>query len=210
MIASLKGQLAHREADSLIVNVGGVGYEVFFPATRHHQLPPLGDELFLHVQTVVREDSFSLYGFLDSAEKRIFLLLLGVSGVGPKVAMNILAGAEPAALGRAIITEDVVWLKKLPGVGKKTAERLCLELRDKLEFFPVSAGATATAGMPAASARDFVDQPSRDAMSALINLGYPPVRAREALERVRRESGDEAYEALALAELLRRALRSLA
>ncbi len=210
MIASLTGQLAHRAADSLIVNVGGVGYEVFFPASRHERLPELGGELFLHIQTVVREDSFSLYGFLDPAEKRIFLLLLGVSGVGPRVAMNILAGAEPAALGRAIITEDVLWLKKLPGVGKKTAERLCLELKDKLEFFPVSAGAATVVGLPAASAREFADQPSRDALSALVNLGYPPVRAREALERVRQEAGDEAYAALALAELLRLALRSLA
>lgn len=207
MIASLTGQLAHRAADSLIVNVGGVGYEVFFPASRHERLPELGGELFLHIQTVVREDSFSLYGFLDSAEKRIFLLLLGVSGVGPRVAMNILAGAEPAALGRAIISEDVLWLKKLPGVGKKTAERLCLELKDKLEFFPTTAAA---AGIPAAPARDLVDQPSRDALSALVNLGYPPVRAREALERVRREVGDEACVAFPLDELLRRALRSLA
>ncbi len=190
-----------------MVDVAGVGYEVHFPEAHHHRLPRLGEEVVLQIHTVVREDAISLYGFLDAAEKELFLLLMGVSGVGPKLARNILSAATPAEISRAIAAGDVGRLKQLPGVGKKTAERLCLELKDKVDFLPL--GITPTPPV-ATSPEVFCDQPSRDALSALMNLGYPAVRARQALEQVRQQLGEEAYGALALEELLRAALRGLA
>lgn len=210
MIASLQGKLVHKDLDSLVVMVGGVGYEVFLPASRHDRLPALGEELFLHIQTVVREDSLSLYGFPDGSEKRMFQTLLGVSGVGPRLAMNILAAAEPAALSRAIIGDDIAFLKKLPGVGKKTAERLCLELGDKVEFILAAdhGGGPAPAPPVSRAAAEFGEQSFRDAFSALVNLGYPVPQARAALEGLRAGSG-EVLE-LPVEELLRRALRSMA
>ncbi|ADH85904.1 Holliday junction branch migration protein RuvA [Desulfurivibrio alkaliphilus] len=215
MIASLQGKLAHKGPDSLVLQVGGVGYEVFLPASRHDRLPAVGEELFLYIQTVVREDSFNLYGFPDSREKRMFQLLLGVSGVGPRLAMNILAAAEPAALSRAIIAGDIVFLKKLPGVGKKTAERLCLELGDKMEFFPTATtdagtvvGPGAALSPSSAAAADFNEPSFQDAYSALLNLGYPASQARAALEGLR-SAADVSLE-LPVEELLRQALRSLA
>lgn len=190
-----------------MVDVGGVGYEVHFPEAHHHRLPRLGEEVVLQIHTVVREDAISLYGFLDAAEKELFLLLMGVSGVGPKLARNILSAATPAEISRAIAAGDVGRLKQLPGVGKKTAERLCLELKDKVEFIPMAGVAVA----PVVTAPElFGDQPSRDALSALMNLGYPAPRARQALEQVRQQVGEEAYSALAIEELLRAALRGLA
>lgn len=211
MIASLQGQLAHRATDSLIVDVGGVGYEVFFPGGSHAKLPGLGEEVFLHIQTVVREDSFNLYGFLDPAEKRFFQLLMGVSGVGPRLAMNILAGASPDLLSRAIAGDDITSLKKLPGVGKKTAERLCLELKEKVDFFPtVDSRSTWAARAAEGATAEFAEHAFQDALSALINLGYLPVRARAALAEVRRQLGEEQAATVALDELLRITLRSLA
>ena len=211
MIASLQGQLAHRGTDSLIVEVGGVGYEVFFPGGRHERLPVLGKRVFLYIQTVVREDSINLYGFLDSAEKRFFQLLLGVSGVGPRLAMNILAEATPDLLSRAIATDDIAGLKKLPGVGKKTAERLCLELKDKVDFFPAVDSRTTWASRATEGATaEFAEPAFQDALSALLNLGYLPAQARAALAEVRRQLGEEGAATVALDELLRVTLRSLA
>lgn len=207
MIARLRGELLHRTNEALVVDVGGVGYEVHFPEAHHYRLPRLGEEVVLQIHTVVREDAISLYGFLDATEKELFLLLMGVSGVGPKLARNVLSAATPAEISRAIAAGDVGRLKQLPGVGKKTAERLCLELKDKVGFIPV-AGAPVVAITTSPEAFD--DQPSRDALSALMNLGYPAARARQALEQVRQQMGEEAYGALALEELLRAALRGLA
>jgi Holliday junction DNA helicase RuvA len=207
MIARLRGELLHRTPEALVIDVNGVGYEVHFPEAHHHRLPRLGEEVVLQIHTVVREDAISLYGFLDVAEKELFLLLMGVSGVGPKLARNVLSAATPAEISRAIAAGDVGRLKQLPGIGKKTAERLCLELKEKVDFIPF-------AGVPVAavvtSPEAFSDQPSRDALSALMNLGYPAARARQALEQVRQQMGEEAYGALALEELLRAALRGLA
>ncbi|MDZ7641982.1 MAG: Holliday junction branch migration protein RuvA [Desulfurivibrio sp.] len=212
MIATLRGQLTQKGSDSLVVEVGGVGYEVFFSAGRQDRLPARGEELFLHIQTVVREDSFCLYGFVDAGEKQFFQLLLGVSGVGPRLAMNILAAAAPDILSRAIAADDVAGLKKLPGVGKKTAERLCLELKDKVDFFPAAETLARPAQAPPAEpGADFSAQPLfQDAYSALLNLGYPPARARGALEETRRQLGPEQAGETPLPELLRLTLRSLA
>ena len=205
MIASLRGKLLHKLAETVIVEVGGVGYEVFFPAAAQHRLPQAGSELFLHIQTVVREDAFNLYGFVEPEEKVTFQLLTGVSGIGPKVAHTILAGISPGDLARAVAADDIHRLIKLPGIGKKTAERICLELKDKLLFLadlPGAGGGKAVAPPPQESR-------SADAVSALVNLGYPQARAEQALERVRDEFSPEAYRAMPLEELLRQALRAL-
>jgi Holliday junction DNA helicase RuvA len=205
MIASLRGILAHKSPESLIVDVGGVGYEVFFSPSGLHRLPETGEEIFLHIHTNVREDAINLYGFVEAGEKKMFLLLIGVSGIGPKVAVNILAGMAPADLAGAISSSDLGRLTKLPGVGKKTAERLCLELKDKVHFMPASE--SVVLGPPDLTPDD---QQSVDVISALINLGYPPANARKAIEKVRSAIGDEKFGGLSLEDLLRQALRSMA
>ncbi|OGR00148.1 MAG: Holliday junction DNA helicase RuvA [Deltaproteobacteria bacterium RIFOXYD12_FULL_55_16] len=204
MIASLRGILFQKLPESLIVEVGGVGYEVYFPQSGHDRLPGVGEEVFLHIQAVIREDAFNLYGFLEPAEKEMFQLLNTVSGIGPKLAMHILAGISSADLARAILHDELARLTRLPGVGKKTAERLCLELKDKVRFVPEALSVSS----PGLAAPD-EDARVHDALSALLNLGYPAVRAREALAIVRQQAGAEAFAALRLEELLRQTLRAL-
>jgi Holliday junction DNA helicase RuvA len=205
MIASLRGILAHKSPENLIVDIGGVGYLVRFSPTGMHRLPEVGEEVFLQVYTSVREDAIDLYGFLEIKEKEMFILFTGVSGIGPKLALNILSGMAPADLASAICTGDLARLTKLPGVGKKTAERLCLELKDKVQFTPAAESALIS---PAQIAPE--DQQSADVISALVNLGYSPVNARKAVEKVREAAGGEGSAQLSLEELLRLALRSLA
>ncbi len=204
MIASLRGILAHKSPDNLIVDIGGVGYEVRFSPTGMHRLPEIGEEVFLHIYTSVREDALDLFGFLEAKEKEMFILLTSVSGIGPKVGLNILSGMAPGDLASAISTSDLGRLTKLPGVGKKTAERLCVELKDKVQFIPAAESAVIS---PAMVAPD--DQQSADVISALVNLGYPPANARKALERIRETAGEDEFGNLSLEELLRLALRSL-
>ncbi|MDF1577804.1 MAG: Holliday junction branch migration protein RuvA [Desulfurivibrionaceae bacterium] len=205
MIASLRGILAHKSPRNLIVDVGGVGYEVFFSPGGLHRLPETGEEIFLHIFTNVREDAIDLYGFLDPGEKEMFVLLTSVSGIGPKVAVNILAGMAPADLAGAISGTDLGRLTKLQGVGKKTAERMCLELKDKVHF--MAATDSVVLGVPDLAPDD---RQSADVISALVNLGYPPANARKALEKVRSGAGEEGFGKLSLEDLLRQALRSMA
>jgi len=204
MIACLRGVLFKKLTETLIVEVGGVGYEVFFPQGGHSRLPGEGEDIFLFIQTVVREDAFSLYGFLEPAEKEMFQLLDTVSGIGPKVAMNILSGISPSDMAQAILHDDLARLTRLPGVGKKTAERLCLELKDKVNFLPAAMSA------PAPSRAEISeDERVRDAISALVNLGYPPARARDALQAVRQQAEADVFAAMRIEDLLRQALRAL-
>jgi Holliday junction DNA helicase RuvA len=205
MIASLRGVLAHKSPGSLIIDVGGVGYEVFFSPAGLYRLPECGEDIFLHIKTNVREDAIDLYGFLEIKEKEMFVLLTGVSGVGPKVAINILSGMAPADLASAIVSTDLGRLVKLPGVGKKTAERLCLELKDKVQF--AAASDSALVGAPPLAPDD---QQSADVISALVNLGYPPANARKAIDRVRSTIGEDDFGRLSLEDFLRQALRSMA
>ncbi len=207
MIACLKGELFYKSPEKLIVDVGGVGYEVFMPPNSLNQLPETGDDIFLHIHMNVREDALTLYGFIDVAEKEMFLLLLNVSGIGPKLAVNIVSSISPAELGHAILSEDIHRLIQLPGVGKKTAERLCLELKDKVHFLPT------TEEIPASivdAKKEPEDQRSRDVVSALVNLGYPAPRARQALDTLRRQIPEDAFIGMSLEEMLRQTLRSLA
>jgi Holliday junction DNA helicase RuvA len=204
MIASLRGILAHKSPENLIVDIGGVGYEVRFSPTGMHRLPVVGEEIFLHIYSSVREDAFDLYGFLEAKEKEMFILLTSVSGIGPKVGLNILSGMPPADLASAICTSDLGRLTKLPGVGKKTAERLCLELKDKVQFIPAADSAIISSAQTEPE-----DQQSADVISALINLGYAPSNARKAVEKARASLGEDDSGTLTIEELLRHSLRSM-
>lgn len=205
MIASLRGELLAKTPEGLIIEVGGVGYQVHAPRVEPDRLPAVGEEIFLHIHTDVREDAITLYGFPDPEEKKMFLLLLGVSGVGPRLALNILSGLPASGLAGAIGAEDIGRLTRIPGVGKKTAERLCLELKDKVRFLPERLQPA-----PAAAAPEAEDRRVADAVSALVNLGYPPARAREAVRAVQRQTPPEFLATMGIEELLRQALRSLA
>jgi Holliday junction DNA helicase RuvA len=203
MIACLRGELFSKTPESLIIDVGGVGYQVHAPRTDPDRFPAVGEKIFLHIHTDVREDAITLYGFFDPDEKKMFLQLVAVSGVGPRLALNVLSGLPAAALAEAICADDIGRLTRIPGVGKKTAERLCLELKDKVRFLPERLQTTS------AAADEAEDQRSADAVSALINLGYPPARAREAVKAVQRQVSPELFAAMPIEELLRQALRSL-
>jgi len=205
MIASLRGTLIHVSSNRLIVEAGGVGYDVAFCASALKQLPPLGSEVFLHIFTKVREDAIELFGFLDPQEKEFFIVLIAVSGIGPKVAMNLLAVASPADLAQAVLSDDLRRLTAMPGIGKKTAERLCLELKDKIQAFAELANHPQQAPLEA----EATDQVACDVVSALTNLGYPAAQAKDALHRVR-QALPQGQPAPPLAEILRLTLRSLA
>jgi holliday junction DNA helicase RuvA len=171
MIAHLRGKLIARHPNQAIVETGGVGYDVVISVPTFSQLPPLGSEVSLHIHTHVREDQIALYGFLRAEEKHLFEKLITVSGIGPKLAITILSGMAADEMVNAIRNNDIARLTKIPGIGKKTAERLVLELRDKLP-----AGQTELAqAVPALSAVQ------EDVLSALVNLGYQRAAAEKAL-----------------------------
>ena len=206
MIASLKGELIQKSPDKVIVDVNGVGYEVFLSSASLQKMPIAGEEVFLHIHTSVREDSLTLFGFADMEEKEMFQLLINVSGVGPKLALTILSGIRPDALSRAISTKDIGRLTTVSGVGKKTAERLCLDLRDKVGFM-----LTLDEHDRNEKIADTGDHgTTADVISALINLGYPSIRAHQALAVVRKRIPSEKFSVLRVEELLRETLRSLA
>jgi Holliday junction DNA helicase RuvA len=205
MIASLRGLLSYKSTERLIIEVGGVGYDVAFCKSGLGQLPELGQEVFLHIYTNVREDAISLYGFISPAEKELFVILLGVSGVGPKLAINLLSASPPSDLARAIMADDLVTLVKLPGVGKKTAERLCLELKDKVQAFAEDSGSVDSAAPDVTADEWLID----DVVSALVNLGYPPPQAKAALNKVMEQYSPE-LPPPPIEEILRLSLRSLA
>jgi len=161
MIAHLRGKLLTKHPGQAIVETAGVGYDVAISVPTFSELPQVGSEVMLHIHTHVREDVIALYGFLRPAEKRLFEKLLTVSGIGPKLAITILSGMAADEMAGAIRGNDVVRLTRIPGIGKKTAERMVLELRDKLP----AEGPSAPAG-PAMSATE------EDVLSALVNLGY--------------------------------------
>ncbi|MGD0947866.1 MAG: Holliday junction branch migration protein RuvA [Candidatus Binatia bacterium] len=163
MIAQLAGALAHKSPEHIIVDVQGVGYQVFVSLNAFYRLPEPGDRVDLLIHTHVREDALQLYGFIDRQEKDLFLLLVSVSGIGPRLALNILSGTPAHELQEALETGDLVRLVATPGIGKKTAERLIVELRDKVKLLKGAReggdGRRAT-GVEA------------EAVSALVNLGY--------------------------------------
>lgn len=208
MIASLSGKVLVKGEDRAVVDVGGVGYEVILASDAVARLPEKGREVFLHIHTSVREDAITLYGFPEEEEKELYLLLRTVNGIGPKLALAMLSGMRVAELARAIAAADVKRLTMLPGVGKRIAERLAVELKEKVAHLGsavtvAAAGGAATVALAAGSA-------AADVLSAMGNLGYPEAVSRRALETVRRRMGDELFERLGFDQLMRETLRSLA
>ena len=202
MIASLRGRLTDRSSGSCVVEAGGVGYLVQVSSQTARALPEVGAEVFLHTHQVVREDALQLFGFSDADERRLFELLITVSGVGPRVAIAVLSGLNPVPLARAIREENLAALVAIPGIGRKTAERLVVELRDRLELIVGAAGE-----IPSSPPRPGVlprSERFEDAVAALVGLGYSAPQAQDA---VRRSSAAEAD--LSLEDLVRHALARL-
>jgi Holliday junction DNA helicase RuvA len=184
MIAHLRGQLLFKHPNQAIVEAGGIGYDVMISIPTFSELPAQGAEVALHIHTHVREDALALYGFLRVEEKQLFEKLITVSGIGPKLAITILSGMATADMVGAIRANDHARLTKIPGVGKKTAERMCVELRDKLDSF----GAAASVSRMSAVEEDVV--------SALTNLGYQRALAEKAVERAVASAGRENFDAV--------------
>ncbi len=189
MIAHLRGRLIAKHPNQAIVEAGGVGYDVNITVPSFSDLPALGAEVALHIHTHVREDMIALYGFLHAEEKQLFEKLITVSGIGPKLAITILSGMATAEMVGAIRSNDFARLTKIPGIGRKTAERMCVELRDKLEGFG--------APQPVAS-RSAVEQ---DVISALVNLGFQRALAEKAVERAGQSADRENFDAIFRAAL---------
>jgi len=182
MIAHLRGRLISKHPNQAVVEAAGVGYDVTISIPTFSELPAQGSEVALHIHTHVREDALALYGFLRVEEKQLFEKLITVSGIGPKLAITILSGMATADMVGAIRANDHARLTKIPGVGKKTAERMCVELRDKLE------------GFGEATPMKTVSAVEEDVISALTNLGYQRVLAEKAVERAVASAGRENFD----------------
>ena len=206
MIATLTGKVLIKGLDRVVIDVSGVGYEVFLTTDALTRLPDSSEEIFLHIYTQVREDAIVLYGFLETEDKEMFLYLTSVSGIGPKLGLAALSGMRVAELCRAIAAGDIKLLSSLQGVGKQTAERICVELKDKVGDLAAGGDLVETAGDVAPGASSAV----ADVLSALGNLGYSDPVSRKSLTAVKRRLGDEAFYGLSVEELLRECLRSLA
>ena len=200
MIAHLRGKIFDKHPNRIVVDVNGVGYEVFVPLSTFYGIGEPGADLSLRIYTHVREDALTLYGFATLLEQELFERLIGVSGIGPKVALAVLSGIEPQELVRAIERGDLVRLTAIPGVGKKTSERIVLELKDRLPRAHAASAATGVA-VAAPVLRD-------DVLSALVNLGYHRPLAEKAVDAAIKTLGsspDAGFE-----RMLKTALRELA
>ena len=196
MIARLKGTLVEKAPSRIVVDAGGVGYEVMVPLSTFYGLGDADAVVTLRVHTHVREDVIALYGFATALEQDLFERLIGISGIGPKLALAVLSGIDPLELVRAIRTQDVARLTRIPGVGKKTAERIGLELKDRLPQAEAPAGAPGDTG----------DGLRSDLLSALTNLGYKGAVAEKAVDAAVRKSPDASFEVL-LRDILRGMMR---
>ncbi len=200
MIAQIRGRLASKEPHRVVVDVNGVGYQLFIPLSTFYQLPEVSAEVFLHTHTHVREDAIQLFGFHTRDEQALFELLRGVAGIGPRLATNILSGISVEELVPALSEGNLTRLRAVPGVGKKLAERLVVELREK------AGGARLAQTPPApAGAAAVVDRPLEDVVSALVNLGCHRKEAIKAAEGARQELGPTAE----FEKLIKAALRAL-
>lgn len=196
MIAQLQGRILRKGPQEVVLDAGGVGYRVLIPVSTFYRLPDEGAQATLRIHTHVREDALALFGFLTATEHELFERLIDVAGVGPKLAIAVLSGIEAPDLIDALRASDVARLTRIPGVGRKTAERLVLELKDKMPARVAAPGTAVTEGT--GSSRD-------DLLSALVHLGYSRVEAERGVERAMKEDGDGRFE-----DLLRRSLRALA
>ncbi|AAR34402.1 Holliday junction branch migration protein RuvA [Geobacter sulfurreducens] len=197
MIALLTGRLAHKSPDAIIIDVNGVGYRVQIPFSTYYELPEEGKTVSLSIHTHVKEDSISLFGFRTLAEKEFFQLLISVSGIGPKMARDILSNIQPEELAAAIVQGNLVRLSSIPGIGKKTAERLVLELKEKVRKMDVAPSAQEAPSSEAPA------EVADDVASALVNLGYKEAVVRKVLAEMSIEP-DASTEAV-----LRQALKVL-
>jgi holliday junction DNA helicase RuvA len=193
MIGRLTGRLAEKNPDRVILDASGVGYLVHIPLSTFYELPETESPVSLWIHTHVREDTLALYGFLTEREQALFLLLLGVAGIGPRVALTVLSGMPPAELVEALRKQDVRRLMSVPGVGKKTAERMALELAEKVQKFAQER----TPHAPAAVAAE-------DVISALVNLGYRRGEAERAVEAAARGGAQTGF-----ADYLKASLKAL-
>jgi len=189
MIAHLRGKLISKHPNQAILDAAGVGYDVTITVPTFSDLPAVGSEVALHIHTHVREDAIALFGFLRSDEKQLFEKLITVSGIGPKLAITILSGMPTADMVGAIRANDHARLTRIPGIGKKTAERMCVELRDKLDAFGTQQAVAAVTAV------------EEDVISALTNLGYQRALAEKAVERAVASAGRENFDAIFRAAL---------
>jgi Holliday junction DNA helicase RuvA len=198
MIGSVRGRIASKTPPQLMVDVGGLGYELEAPMSTFFHLPAVGQEVSLLTHLVVREDAHVLYAFGTEGERRLFRSLIKVSGVGPKIALALLSGISVEAFSRCVVNEDITALTKVPGIGRKTAERLVVEMRDRLGDPAASAdgvGASGGVSVPVSA------NPESEAYAALVSLGYRPAEATRLLKAI--GPGTHSTE-----ELIRRALQS--
>lgn len=203
MIGRLQGTLLEKQPPLLLLDVNGVGYEVHAPMSTFYKLPALGNNAILHIHFSVSETAQQLFGFIDKEERELFRTLIKVSGVGPKMAVAILSGMEAETFVRCVMEDNVSALVKVPGVGKKTAERLVIELRDKLKNWQLSARPLSAmeAATPQAHQANNIQE---EAESALISLGYKPADASKIVARTAKASDVDSSE-----ELIRLSLRSM-
>jgi Holliday junction DNA helicase RuvA len=200
MIGQLRGQLLSKKPNLLLLDVQGVGYEIFIPLTSFYELPGEGSEVTLKIHTHVREDALTLFGFRSQREKDFFLKLISISGIGPKLAIAILSGAQVEELAQAVAEGNLARLTSIPGIGRKTAERLVLELKSQITPFLLPEQVEAARQGSAPSALE------EDILSALTNLGYPRSSAEKALSAVLRSAEcGRTFE-----DILRNTLRQLA
>ena len=178
MIAHLQGVVLVKHVEYVVIDVHGVGYQAFIPLSTYYMLPDVGERVTLVTTTYVREDALRLYGFVTPAEQTLFELLMSVSSIGPRLALNMLSSLAPSDLQYAIAGSDILKLQKIPGIGRKTAERVVLELKDKVALLDIRG-----AGQPAMAATDD-EQLVEDVVSALLNLGYKRVEAEKAIRAV--------------------------
>ena len=202
MIAKLTGKLDQKQPNTIIIDVGGVGYEVTIPVSTFYELGEPGSDVSLRIHTNVREDAIQLFGFWTAREKELFLRLTSVSGIGPKLAITMLSGMAAAELISAIRNNDIARLTTVPGVGRKTAERLVVELRDKLAKMTFEEGEPESVVAHAAGGDE--EAIREDTTAALMSLGYPKAVAEKAVASALREEGARTIEAV-----LKRALKRL-
>ena len=201
MIALINGKIAYKGISSIVVDANGVGYRIFIPLTTFYELPEAGEHVTLHVHTHVKQDAINLFGFYTIQERDLFQLMISVSGIGPKIAMNILSGIAANDLLQAISRGDLGKLISIPGVGRKMAERLILELKEKVIKKMMMEN------MPAADDQYQVSEIiMEDALSALVNLGYKSSVAKDALDKALHSSEEE----LEMDKLLKKTLKLLA
>jgi Holliday junction DNA helicase RuvA len=200
VIGRLRGTLVEKQPPHLIIDVNGVGYELEVPMTTLYRLPAVGEPLTLHTHLVVREDAQLLYGFADKRDRQLFRELIRLNGVGPKLALALMSGLEVDELVRCVQAQDTSVLVKIPGVGKKTAERLLVELKDRFKAWETLPGMDVLGIEPSTGAP--VSNAENDALSALLSLGYKPQEASRAVAAVKEDG-------LSSEDLIRRALKGM-